>query len=231
MSPLRHMSVEREFRCRRVERLAIVKFDARSQLYGDSLAVGGGLVGEGELRHDLEVFIDVEQLVAQAGEDDAADVGSGCCGIKVVGIFGESDPERGLSQCRGGGHHDAQGDSGKNLREPHRPSLPPHYQLAPNGLIPQEARAMGWRISCWSFLEPGDTDLSNEQVEQAKERGAVSASPHETAGVAALPSRDRGRDAVYLTPTGSPEAVARPRFPQNPACRFPAPGSSVVGSQ
>ena len=32
-------------------------------------------------------------------------------------------------------------------------------------------------------------------------------------------------------PTGSPEAVARPRLPQNVACRFPALRSSEVGSQ
>src|ERR1700682_1294642 len=32
-------------------------------------------------------------------------------------------------------------------------------------------------------------------------------------------------------PTGSPEAVARPRLPQNVACGFPAPRSSTVGSQ
>src|ERR1700736_1793786 len=32
-------------------------------------------------------------------------------------------------------------------------------------------------------------------------------------------------------PTGSPEAVARPRLPQNVACGFPAPRSSAVGSQ
>src|SRR5664279_4453128 len=32
-------------------------------------------------------------------------------------------------------------------------------------------------------------------------------------------------------PTGSPEAVARPRFPQNVACGFTAPRSSAVGSQ
>ena len=31
--------------------------------------------------------------------------------------------------------------------------------------------------------------------------------------------------------TGSLDAVARPPFPQNPACRFLAPGSSAVGSQ
>src|ERR1700730_8424346 len=33
------------------------------------------------------------------------------------------------------------------------------------------------------------------------------------------------------TSTGSPEAVARPRLPQNVACGFPAPRSSAVGSQ
>ena len=41
----------------------------------------------------------------------------------------------------------------------------------------------------------------------------------------------RGRDEDYSSPTGSREAVARPPFPQNPACRFPAPGSSAVDSQ
>ena len=33
------------------------------------------------------------------------------------------------------------------------------------------------------------------------------------------------------TSTGSPEAVTRPRFPQNVACRFTAPRSSAVASQ
>ena len=33
------------------------------------------------------------------------------------------------------------------------------------------------------------------------------------------------------SPTGSPEAVARLRFPQNVACGFPAPRSSAVASQ
>jgi hypothetical protein len=33
------------------------------------------------------------------------------------------------------------------------------------------------------------------------------------------------------TPTGWPEAVTRPRLPQNPACGFPALGSSEVDSQ
>ena len=34
--------------------------------------------------------------------------------------------------------------------------------------------------------------------------------------------RDRGRDASYLAPTGSPEAVTRLRLPQNVACGFAA---------
>ena len=46
-----------------------------------------------------------------------------------------------------------------------------------------------------------------------------------------LHTRDRGRDAGYPAPTGSPEAVARPRFPQNVACRFPALRSSEDDSQ
>ena len=40
-----------------------------------------------------------------------------------------------------------------------------------------------------------------------------------------------GRDGHYWAPTGSPEAVARPRFPQNVACRFPALRSSEDDSQ
>jgi hypothetical protein len=48
-----------------------------------------------------------------------------------------------------------------------------------------------------------------------------------------------GRDApkigiggrLAMPPTGSPEAVARPRFPQNVACGFPALRSSEDDSQ
>src|SRR5262249_38769420 len=87
---------------------------------------------------------DVEQLVAQTGEDDATDVGSGCRGIKVVGIFGQSDPERRLSQCRGGGNHDAQDNAGKKPREPHRFYLLITTSSRRKHLIPQEARTMGW---------------------------------------------------------------------------------------
>lgn len=39
------------------------------------------------------------------------------------------------------------------------------------------------------------------------------------------------RSICYQTPTGSPEAVTRPRLPQNVACGFPALRSSGVDSQ
>ena len=41
----------------------------------------------------------------------------------------------------------------------------------------------------------------------------------------------RGRDDHYWSPTGWPEAVTHLRLPQNPACGFPALGSSEVDSQ
>src|ERR1700757_2074602 len=44
-------------------------------------------------------------------------------------------------------------------------------------------------------------------------------------------STGRGRDGDCSPPTGSSEAVARPRLPQNVACGFPALRSSNVGSQ
>src|SRR5262245_49489389 len=39
------------------------------------------------------------------------------------------------------------------------------------------------------------------------------------------------RQSSVSSRTGSPEAVTRPRFPQNVACGFPAPRSSAVDSQ
>ena len=56
-----------------------------------------------ELRHDVELFVDVEQLVAKRREDDAADIGARQRRIENVGIFGEPDAQRGLgvsARCR-----------------------------------------------------------------------------------------------------------------------------------
>ena len=70
------VALERKFRGLGIERLAVVEFDARPQLDRDLLAVGGCLVGQRELRHDVELFVDVEQLVAERCEHDAAHIGA-----------------------------------------------------------------------------------------------------------------------------------------------------------
>src|SRR5207253_8398088 len=63
------------------------------------------------LRHDVELFVDVEQLVAERCEHDAADIGAGHGRIEDIGILGKPDPQRGLrlngcaerqQQCRRG---------------------------------------------------------------------------------------------------------------------------------
>ena len=71
-----HVALERELRGFGVERLAVMEFHAGRSLMVTVLAVGRGLVRERELRHDVELLVDVEQLVAERGEHDAADIGA-----------------------------------------------------------------------------------------------------------------------------------------------------------
>src|SRR5262249_45432962 len=70
-----HVAFERVFRRIRVEPLAVVEFDVRPQLDRHRLPVGGGLVAERKLGNGVELLVDVEQLVAERGKDDAADIG------------------------------------------------------------------------------------------------------------------------------------------------------------
>src|SRR3954447_14787970 len=60
---------------------------------------------------------------------------------------------------------------------------------------------------------------------------ALAEALHAYIGAAGIADDRSGRGAGYPAPTGSPEAVARLRFPQNVACGFPAPRSSAVASQ
>ena len=92
------MALQREFGGLRIERLAIVKLDARPELDGHRLAVGRSLVRERKLRHDIELLVDVEQLVANRGEHDAPDIGAGERGIEHIRVFGEPDAQRCLSR-------------------------------------------------------------------------------------------------------------------------------------
>jgi hypothetical protein len=48
-----------------IERLAVVELHPGPELDGDGLAVGRGLMAERQLRHDVELLVDVEQLVAK----------------------------------------------------------------------------------------------------------------------------------------------------------------------
>jgi hypothetical protein len=53
-------------------------------------------VRQRELRHHVELFVDVEQLVADRRKHDAPDIGARQRGVEDVGVFGEPDAERGL---------------------------------------------------------------------------------------------------------------------------------------
>ncbi len=95
-----HVPLEARLDRLRVHGLAVVELDALAQLDGDRLAVLGGLVRQRQLRHDVELVVDVEQLVAQRGEHDAADVGARQRRIEHVGVLGQADAQRRLRQGR-----------------------------------------------------------------------------------------------------------------------------------
>ena len=85
--------LDREFRGFGVERLAVMELDAGPKLDGHCLAVGRGLLGQRELRHDVELLVDIEQLVAEGREHDASDIGAPQRRIEHVGIFGKADAQ------------------------------------------------------------------------------------------------------------------------------------------
>src|SRR5512143_877963 len=86
----------------RIHRLAVLELDAAAQLDRQRLAVRRPLVAGGELRHDVELVVDVEQLVAHRREHDASDEGPRQRRIEDVRILGEADAQ-GLGLCDGGG--------------------------------------------------------------------------------------------------------------------------------
>ena len=100
-----------------VERFAVLKRDVGAEVEEQGLWVGP-LVAEGELRHDLQLFVDVEELVAKAGEDDAADVGAGEGGVEDVGVFPQGDAQ-GLRLGRGRGEQGGQAAQGSQQATMH----------------------------------------------------------------------------------------------------------------
>src|SRR5258708_27441384 len=92
----RQVALEREFRSLRIERLAVVEFDVWAQLDRDLLAVGGSFMRQRELRHDVELFVDVEQLVAKCREYDAADICARQRRVDKVRDLSKAAPPAGL---------------------------------------------------------------------------------------------------------------------------------------
>ena len=90
----RLVALDVELDGRGVELLAVVEGDARAQVQRQRLAVGRPFVARRELRHDVELLVDVEQLVAQRCEHDAADEGARERRVEHVGVFGEADTQR-----------------------------------------------------------------------------------------------------------------------------------------
>src|SRR5258706_3663 len=69
------------------------KGHAVAQLERERLVVGRPLVRGGEHRHDVQLLVQVEQLVAQCRKHDAADESACHRRVKNVRVFREADSE------------------------------------------------------------------------------------------------------------------------------------------
>ncbi len=85
-----------------VERLAVVELHARPQFQRDGLAVRRRLVAERQLRHDVGLLVDIEQLVAEGGKDDARRIEARGRGIERIAVVTQPDAQVGLGESRQG---------------------------------------------------------------------------------------------------------------------------------
>jgi hypothetical protein len=76
-----------------VQLLAVVEGDAAAQLEDQRLVVGRPLVRGRELRHDVQLLVQVEQLVAQPREHDAADESARHGRVEDVRVLGQADAQ------------------------------------------------------------------------------------------------------------------------------------------
>src|SRR5580700_11963524 len=102
------MPLEAELYRGGVHWLAIVKLDRRTQLDDETFIVVDPLPLGRELRDDVELRADIDELVAERGEDDAADIGARQRGVEDVGVLGKPDPQCRLRRCGGGEQADRQ---------------------------------------------------------------------------------------------------------------------------
>src|SRR4029453_15210779 len=89
------------------ELFGIMERDAGPNLDRQCLVVGRPLPRRCKLRNDVELLIDVEELVAQRSEYDAADERAREGGIKDIGILGKAEAQR----LREGRVHRQRGDA------------------------------------------------------------------------------------------------------------------------
>src|SRR6202790_1868103 len=126
------MAVEREFGGLGVERFAVMEFVPGPQLDRHLLAVGGGLMRQRQLRHDVELLVDVEQLVAECREYDAADIGARHGRVEDIGILAKPDAQRGLGLSPGPGREQQRRRSQRHTQDLHRTDL--HLQTPAEGM-------------------------------------------------------------------------------------------------
>ena len=89
----RQMAFDAELDRSGVERLAILKLNARTQFEDETfVSVGPPPFGR-ELRNNFEFGADIDELVAERGEDDAADKSAAERGIENIRVLGQPDTE------------------------------------------------------------------------------------------------------------------------------------------
>src|SRR6185312_17359050 len=168
--------LQREFCGLRIERLAVLEFHVRPELDGNCLAVGGGVVGERKLRHDVEVLVDIEQLVAEGSEHDAPDIGPRERRIEDVGIFGKPDTERGFGERARRGNEQHGGDRRQTQDLHHICPLKSRYKAVDGPVIatPPSAGPSSERLkAATSFSSAGENPPSEGTMPRAGGNSAV----------------------------------------------------------
>ena len=84
-----------------IQHLPVVELYTVAQRHGQREIVRRPVPRRGELRHEVVLRVDVDQLVAHGGEHDAADEAAAACGVQRIRVLVEADAQRG--RVRGAG--------------------------------------------------------------------------------------------------------------------------------
>src|SRR5690606_35536046 len=103
---------------------AVVKDDILTQVEGECFVVVAPQPFGRELRHEIQLRVDVDQLVAERGEDNAANEGARPMRVEHVRIFLEADAE-----LLGRSRRNRQDSTGKQSRYSYSHASSPYYRL------------------------------------------------------------------------------------------------------